>query len=121
MDQTFAKEYTVTADLTAEAMGSGGIPVLATPAMVTMVENACYGELQKELKAEETSVGGFLSIEHLAPSPVGATVTVRAALYEHAGTKVVFSFTVYEGEKLVGKGNHERFIVKKECFLSKLS
>ncbi|WP_368251503.1 thioesterase family protein [Enterococcus sp. 2201sp1_2201st1_B8_2201SCRN_220225] len=120
MEQTFAKEYTVTKEITAEALGSGGLAVLATPAMVAMVENACYEELQQELPEGKTSVGGFLSIEHLAPTAVGATVTVRVAVYEHAGTKVVFSFTVYEGEKLVGKGNHERFIVEKERFLKKL-
>lgn len=120
MEQTFAKDYTVTEEITAKTLGSGGLDVLATPAMVAMVENACYEELQKELPDEKTSVGGFLSIEHLAPTAIGATVTVRAAIYEHASAKVVFSFTVYEGEKLVGKGNHERFIVNKEQFLKKI-
>ncbi|MFY1067564.1 thioesterase family protein [Enterococcus sp. AD013-P3] len=120
-EENFEKDYLVTEDRTAKAMGSGGLDVLATPELVAMVENTCYQHLESEIAKEKTTVGGFISLEHVAPSPVGATITIKANLYERDGNKVVFSFSAYEGEKKVGKGNHERFIVDKDQFLAKMS
>lgn len=120
-EENFEKDYLVTEDRTAKAMGSGGLDVLATPELVAMVENACYQHLESEIAKEKTTVGGFISLEHVAPSPVGATITIKANLYERDVNKVVFSFSAYEGEKKVGKGNHERFIVDKDQFLAKMS
>ncbi|MEO1782398.1 MULTISPECIES: thioesterase family protein [Enterococcus] len=121
VEVNFKKEYLVTADRTAKAMGSGGLDVLATPELVAMVENACYLHLAEHLPKEKTTVGGFISLEHVAPSAVGATITIKANLYERDGNKAVFSFTAYDGDKKVGKGNHERFVVEKDAFLAKLS
>lgn len=114
------KKFIVGPEQTAEKMGSGGLPVYATPALVAAVENTCYEGLQATLAEGFTSVGGSLELQHLAPSPVGAEITIKAEITEAKGKKTVFSFTAYEGEKLIGKGRHIRFTVEIKSFLENL-
>lgn len=119
--KTMIKQYTVTADKTAQAMGSGGLQVLATPALVAMIENACYLSLQEELSVGQTSVGAQISLDHVAPSKVNAVILVEVHQAKNEGPKVTFEYAAYDGERLIGKGSHQRFIVNQEKFLAKLS
>ena len=101
---------------TAKAQGSGQLEVLATPRLVALMENAAMLTVAQSLSPEETTVGGQISITHLAPSAVGAEI---AATIE--GKKLTFSVSAKEGDKLIGEGTHVRFIVNKEKFISKLN
>lgn len=105
---------------TAEYIGSGDMAVLATPAMVALMENAAMLAVAKHLGEGETTVGSMISTSHLKPSKVGATVLAVAELVEVDGRKLTFKIAAYDGETLIGEGEHVRFIVNREKFLSKL-
>ena len=94
--------------------------VLATPAMVALMENAAMLAVALKLEEGETTVGSMISTSHLKPSKVGATVSAIAELVEVDGRKLSFKISAYEGDKLIGEGEHVRFIVNREKFLSKL-
>ena len=101
-------------------MGSGDMPVLATPAMLALMENAAMLAVADELPEGSTTVGGQISSSHLAPSPVGAEVSAKATLEKIDGRKLFFNVIATEGDKVIGEGTHLRFIVDRERFLAKL-
>lgn len=105
---------------TADYIGSGDMAVLATPAMVALMENAAMMAVAPHLAEGETTVGSMISTSHLKPSKVGATILASAELVEVDGRKLSFKIAVYDGETLIGEGEHIRFIVNREKFLSKL-
>ena len=105
---------------TAEFIGSGDMAVLATPAMVALMENAAMLAVALKLEEGETTVGSMISTSHLKPSKVGNTVSAIAELTAIEGRKLTFKISAYDGETLIGEGEHIRFIVNREKFLSKL-
>ena len=111
---------TVTDAVTAIAMGSGDMPVLATPAMMALMENAAMLAIADALPEGCTSVGGHIESSHLKPSKIGETVTAIAEVTKVDGKKVEFKVAAYSGETLLGEGKHLRFVVDKERFMSKL-
>ena len=102
-------ELTVTDTVTAIKMGSGDMPVLATPAMMALMENAAMLAVDDELPEGCTTVGGHIQSSHLKPSKIGDVVRAVAEV-----TKVAYS-----GDVLLGEGTHLRFIVDREKFMSK--
>lgn len=108
---------TVSPENTAIAMGSGDMPVFATPSMVALMENAAMLAVSPALASHETTVGGFIEASHLAPSPIGAIIEAKATVTEVKGKKITFAIEAFQGEKLVGKASHIRFIVDREAFL----
>jgi predicted thioesterase len=105
---------------TAEFIGSGDMAVLATPAMVALMENAAMLAVALHLGEGETTVGSMISTSHLKPSKVGNAVSALAELTEIDGRKLTFKISAYDGETLIGEGEHISFIVNREKFLSKL-
>ena len=118
--QKHTSELTVTNAVTAIAMGSGDMPVLATPAMMALMENAAMLAIAEALPEGCTSVGGHIESSHLRPSKIGDKITAIAEVVKVEGKKVEFKVAVYSGETLHGEGTHLRFIVDKERFMSKL-
>ena len=110
----------VTEDKTAKAVGSGELPVLATPMMMALMENAAMEAVASSLPDGSTTVGGHIESSHIKPSAVGATVSAKATLTAVEGRKLTFTVEAYEGEQLIGKGTHLRFIVDVNRFLSGL-
>lgn len=110
----------VTEALSARAMGSGDLPVYATPAMTALMENAAMLAVAGELPEGSTTVGGRIEVSHMAPTPIGATVTATATLEKVDGRKLYFSVIVMQGDTVIGEGTHLRFVVDKERFMSKL-
>ena len=104
----------------AMAIGSGDMPVLATPAMVALMENAAMMAVAPHLPEGATTVGGQISTSHLRPSGMGAVVTATATLEKIEGKKLFFRVEAHQGETLIGEGTHLRFIVDREKFMSKL-
>ena len=105
---------------TAEFIGSGDMAVLATPAMVALMENAAMLAVALHLDEGETTVGSMISTSHLKPSKVGNAISAVAELTEIDGRKLTFKIQAYDGDTLIGEGDHIRFIVNREKFLSKL-
>lgn len=110
----------VEAGNTAEFIGSGDMAVLATPAMVALMENAAMLAVALHLGEGETTVGTMVSTSHLKASKVGNIIEARAELIAVEGRKLDFKIEAYDGETLIGEGTHTRFVVNREKFLSKL-
>ena len=113
-------ELTVTEAVTAERMGSGDMPVLATPAMMALMENAAMLAVANHLPEGCTTVGGHISSSHLRPSKIGDMVRAEAEVTKVDGRKIEFKVAAYSGDVVLGEGTHLRFIVDREKFLSKL-
>ena len=113
-------ELTVTDTVTAIKMGSGDMPVLATPAMMALMENAAMLAVDDELPEGNTTVGGHIESSHLKPSKIGDKVSTTAEVTKVDGKKIEFKISAYSGDVLLGEGTHLRFIVDRERFLSKL-
>ena len=105
---------------TAIALGSGDMPVLATPAMMALMENAAMLAVKDSLPESSTTVGGHIESSHLKPTPLGQEVTATAELTKVDGRKLFFKVSAHQGETLLGEGTHLRFIVDREKFLSRL-
>lgn len=117
---THTSSLTVTEALTAKAMGSGDMPVLATPAMMALMENAAMLAVAPELPEGSTTVGGHIESSHLKPTPLGVEVKAEATLTKVDGRKLYFTVKAMQGDAVIGKGTHLRFIVDREKFMSKL-
>ena len=113
------RTVTVTEDMTAKAMGSGELPVFATPAMIALIEETCWRSVADRLAEGEGTVGIKLEVSHLAATPVGMTVRCESELAEIDGRKLTFCVEVSDDRGKVGEGTHERFIVGNERFLKK--
>ena len=105
---------------TALEMGSGDMPVLATPAMTALMENAAMLAVSDSLPEGCTTVGGHISTYHLKPSRVGAQVSATATLDKIDGRKLYFTVKAHDGDTLIGEGSHLRFIVERDRFMAKL-
>ena len=117
---SYTSTLVVTQEKTALAVGSGDMPVLATPMMMALMENAAMLAVAPQLAEGETTVGGQIESSHLAPTAVGKTVSATATLVKAEGRKLFFEIEAYEGEKFLGKGTHLRFIVGRERFMGKV-
>ena len=104
---------------TALGIGSGDVPVLGTPRLVALCEQAAVAAVAPALDPGETTVGTRVEIDHLAATPVGATVIARAALESVEGRALVFSSTVHQGERLVARAVIHRMLVDKRRFLER--
>ena len=111
---------TVTENDTALAMKSGSLKVLATPRLVALVEEAAATLAEKFLPADYTSVGTSLNVNHVAPTAINSTVRADVELIEIDGRKLTFKVTAVDDAKEIFNGIHERFIVNREKFLSKV-
>ncbi len=111
----------VTNDKTAAEMGSGTLPVYATPAMIALMEKTAMLSVAAELAEDEATVGTKLEIAHLAASGLGAEIKCESTLTEIDRKRLVFQVEAYSGETLIGKGIHERFIINTVKFMDKVN
>jgi predicted thioesterase len=110
---------TVTEKNTAAALGSGTLPVYATPSMVALMEKAAVAATQSRLPAGFSTVGTSVRITHLAASPVGMRVRAVAELQAIDGRRLVFKVSVFDDADKIGEGEHERFIIESAKFMAK--
>ncbi len=109
----------VTEEKTAKAMGSGELPVFATPAMIALMENTAYKLVAPQLAPGQGTVGTLMDVQHTAATPVGMRVTCTATLLDVDRRRLVFGVTASDEKGVIGEGKHERFIVDNEKFLSR--
>jgi predicted thioesterase len=114
----------VTGADTAVAMGSGDVPVLATPRLLALAEAAAVAAVAPHLEAAYTTVGTAVILQHRSASAAGSEVVVEAELTGVTGTLLAFRFSAVnpgggrEGTVL-GTGTHERVIVDRARFLAR--
>ena len=112
-------ELTVTDGDTAQALGSGDVPVLGTPRVLALVEAATVAATATRLPAGATTVGTRVELEHTAPTPVGRTVVAEARLAKVDGRRLTFEVAVTDGGAPVASGRIERMLVDRQRFLEK--
>ncbi len=104
---------------TAIEVGSGSVPVFATPMLVAIMENAAINAIAAHLPQGTSSVGTRVDCRHLAASPIGMKVTARAELVEVDRKRLLFQIEAFDEEEKVGEGQHERFLIDLEKFLGR--
>ena len=108
-------EITVTANDTAEALGSGSLAVLATPAMIALMEKTARLSVAPYLEEGQSTVGTLVNIKHLS----GMKVTCRSELVDIDRRRLVFHVECTDEAGLIGEGEHERFIIDEAKFMAK--
>ena len=104
-------EITVTRELTADTLGNKGVLVFATPFVIASLENASSAVLKRHLPPGGGSVGTMVEVNHLAATPVGMTVRVKATILETDGKRVLFAVEAWDEVEKVAEGRHERVVV----------
>ena len=112
--------FTVTDGDTAQAVGSGSLPVLGTPRLLAWCEAVTCAAIEPTLPEGSTSVGTRVALEHLAPSPVGRELAVTASVAHVDGRLVRFTVAATDGGKLVGSGEVTRVVVDRSRFLGRV-
>jgi len=112
-------EMTVELKDTAKAVGSGSAEVLATPVLISLMENAAYRAVQPLLPQGCTSVGIRMDASHLAATPVGMRARAKATLAEVVGKRLIFDIEAFDGRDKIGEARHERFVVEEARFTQK--
>ena len=105
---------------TAAAVGSGLVPVFATPYMIALMENAAVNAVLPALAEDEGTVGTQLNVAHSAATPIGMKVWAEAVVTAAEGKKLCYEVVAYDEAGEIGRGTHERFIIKPERFLAKV-
>ena len=111
-------ETVVTEQNTANAIGSGLVPVFGTPFMIALIENAAANSLLPYLSGEEGSVGTHLDVSHDVATPIGMKVWAETEVTAVDGKRITFSVAAYDEAGRIGAGTHERFIICPERFLA---
>jgi predicted thioesterase len=111
-------ELTVTDADTAQAVGSGDVPVLGTPRVLALAEAATVRALARRLESGSTTVGTRVELDHRAATPVGRTVVAAATLAKVDGRRLTFEVTVRDGEAVVAQARVERMLVDRQRFLA---
>jgi fluoroacetyl-CoA thioesterase len=96
-------------------------PVLATPVMIMMMENAALNAIKPYLDAGESAVGTHVDVRHFAATPVGRHVTAAARVTRAAGRHVEFDVRAMDGNQEIGKGSHARAVIEMATFLKRLA
>lgn len=104
---------------TAEAVGSGTLPVFATPWMCALMEQASWTAVASALNEDESTVGTKLNISHSSATPEGMNVWAESEVTLVDGKRIEFSVAAYDEKGLIGQGTHERFVVSNPRFLNK--
>jgi len=111
--------HVVTEGDTAFALGSGDVPVLATPRLIALCEEAACLAVAGALGEGRTSVGVRVQFDHLAPVRTGSEIVSEATLEKVEGRRLVFTVTATDAAGLVGAGKVMRVVVERDDFLAK--
>ncbi len=111
-------ERIVTTADTAATLGSGDLPVLATPRLINWLERAAFTEAAEGLEDGQTTVGTTVKIDHVTATPVGSTITIRCSKPKNDGRRLIFHVKVLgAGGEVVAVGEVHRAVVDRERFL----
>lgn len=114
-------ETVVTEKNTAATVGSGTLPVFATPMMVALMEQAAVNALAGRLEEGQGSVGTRMEVSHDSASPVGMAVWAQAELTAVEGRALTFAVAAFDEAGPIGKGVHTRFLIQDEKFMRKVN
>jgi fluoroacetyl-CoA thioesterase len=111
--------HEVTAADSAVAWGND-VPVLATPILLWLAELACCKALEPALASDRMTVGAAHAVRHLAPTPIGVSITVYGELLDIDGAHLRFRVWASDGIDVILEGTHDRGIVERERFVARV-
>lgn len=114
------QETTVIDGQTARHLGSGGLDVFATPAMIALMEGAAVNAIDPHLPEGQASVGTALDVRHIAATPLGQKVRARAEVTAVEGRQITLHVQAWDEQELIGEGEHTRFVIDVERFARRL-
>ncbi len=119
IDSIGTAELKVSENDLAVNVGSGSLPVFATPTMIMLMEKAACNCLADFLEGDETTVGTEMNVKHVSATPCGMNVTAEAVLTEINGREFTFRVKASDEAGVIGEGLHKRFLVYGEKFTAK--
>jgi fluoroacetyl-CoA thioesterase len=108
---TGSAELKVAVEHTAPSIGSGLVPVLATPVMINVIEAAALAAVEPLLPAGHQSLGIHLDVRHFAATPIGMSVRATAELVAIDGRTLMFRVEARDDKEPIGDGSHQRVVV----------
>jgi predicted thioesterase len=118
--RTYSSQTRVEEWMTAEKAGNKGADVLSTPQLVQLIEEAAMHCVSPVLTAEQLTVGTHIDLEHRNPVPVGFIVRTEVEVVQVDGPRITFAVQVFDEQENVAEGTHERYIIERAKFISKL-
>jgi fluoroacetyl-CoA thioesterase len=102
-------------------LGDSVTPALSTPSMILWLEITARDAVLPLLEPGQDTVGTHVNVSHLAATPVGMKVTVRATLTAVEGRRLTFAVEAYDAKDKIGEGTHERFIIDVARYAARLA
>jgi fluoroacetyl-CoA thioesterase len=96
-------------------------PVLATPVMIMVMENAALNAIKPYFDAGESALGTRVDVAHVAATPVGRSITGHARVTRVEGRRIEFSVRAADGNEEIGTGSHERMVIDLARFAKRLN
>jgi len=106
--------------MTAEKAGNKGVDVLSTPMLLQLIEEAAVQCLVPVLEPDDVSLGAYVDLTHLAPTPVGFIVRTEVEVIGIDGRRINFAVAAFDEREKIAEGMHERYIVERMRFLKNL-
>jgi predicted thioesterase len=106
--------------MTAEKSGNKGVDVLSTPILLQLIEQAAVECLAPTLAPDQISLGAYIELTHLAPTPVGFIVRTEVEVIGVDGRRINFAVTAFDEREKIAEGSHERYIMDRPKFLANL-
>jgi fluoroacetyl-CoA thioesterase len=108
---TGSAQFLVGVEHTAPSIGSGKVPVLATPVMINVIEAAALAAAEHLLPPGHQSLGIHLDVRHFAATPIGMKVIATAELVAVEGRTLSFRVEARDDKEPIGGGTHQRVVV----------
>ena len=112
-------ELTVMENHTAKFVQSGGTNVLATPILINLMEKCAWQCVLPDMAENEDTVGIFIEVKHIAPTPIGMTVQCVCELIAIHNRELIFQIEVFDEVEKIAQATHKRFIVQSDKFQNK--
>jgi predicted thioesterase len=118
--RTYQSQTRVEEWMTAEKAGNKGVDVLSTPMLLQLIEEAAVQCLVPVMGADDVSLGAYIDLTHLAPTPVGFIVRTEVEVIGVDGRRVNFAVAAFDEREKIAEGTHERYMIAKARFLGNL-
>lgn len=106
----------VTEDMAISFLGPGAARVLSTPHLIGFLEMTARNLIKQFVEPGEDSVGTLVNVRHLAATPIGMHIRLRAEIVSVEGRRVLCRVDGWDDREKIGEGMHERFVVDVERF-----
>jgi predicted thioesterase len=118
--RTYRSQTRVEEWMTAEKAGNKGVDVLSTPMLLQLIEEAAVQCLVPTLSGDQVTLGSYIELTHIAPTPVGFIVRTEVEVIGVDGRRVNFAVTAFDEREKIAEGTHERYVIERSRFLATL-